>query len=157
MITAKISNIKKRRSNLFIFQKTEKVMNTHIICNYSDHLFSVSYCYIFIVLYLILFFPGYFLKFWCIYDLISIYYLLVENWPCNLWIEIFDKLKICCWVWPNFCSGNFGKLFVTFLAKIKTTVLQENHPCTSQSECLLFLVIQGVNKGPTLVFSQIFW
>ena len=56
-------------------------------------------------------------------DLISIYYLSVENCRCYLWIEIFDKLRICCWVWPNFCQGNFGKLLVTFVAKIKTTVL----------------------------------
>ena len=135
--------IKKRRYNLFIFQKTQKntILNIHSICNYSDHLFSVSYGYIFTSLYLILFFPGYFRKLWCIYDLISIYYLSVENWPCNLCIEIFDKLKICCWVWPNFCSGNFGKLFVTFLAKIKSTVLQENNPCKLQGEYLLFLVI----------------
>ena len=53
------------------------------------------------MLYLIWFFPGYFRELWCIYDLMSIYYLSMENWPCNLWIEIFDKLKICCWVWPN--------------------------------------------------------
>ena len=47
-------------------------------------------------------------------DLISIYYLSVENCRCYLWIEIFDKLRICCWVWPNLCWGNFGKLLATF-------------------------------------------
>ena len=64
----------------------------------------------------------YFRKLWRICDLISIYYLM-ENYPCSLWIEIFDKLRICCWVWPKFCWANFGKLLVTFLAKSKTTVL----------------------------------
>ena len=127
----KIRNIKKRRYNLFIFQKTEenRILNIYsYVIFLTIYVQSVMVIYL-LVLYLILFFPGYFRKLWCIYYLISIYYLFVENWPCNLWIEIFDKLKICCWVWPNFCSGNFGKLFVTFLAKIKSTVLQENHPC----------------------------
>ena len=106
------------------YQKTEKnrVLNIHSICNCSDHLFSVSYGYILSFMF-DLTFPGYFRKLWRISDLISIYYLSVKNWPCNLWIEIFDKLRIYCWVWPNFCWGNFGKLLVTFLAKIRTTVL----------------------------------
>ena len=41
---------KKGRYDLFIFQKTEKnrTLNIHSICNYSNHLFSVSYGYIFI-------------------------------------------------------------------------------------------------------------
>ena len=60
---------------------------------------------------------------WRICDLINIYYLCVEDWPCNIRMEIFGKLRVCCWVWPNFCWGYFGELFVTFLAKIKTTVL----------------------------------
>ena len=131
VITTKIRNIKKRRYNLFIFQKTEenRILNIHsYVIFLTIYVQSVMVIYL-LVLYLILFFPGYFRKLWCIYDLISIYYLFVENWPCNLWIEIFDKLRICCWVWPSFCLGNFGKLFVTFLAKIKSTVLQENHPC----------------------------
>ena len=40
----------KRRYNLFVLRKTEKnrILNTHSICNYSDHLFSVSYGYVFI-------------------------------------------------------------------------------------------------------------
>ena len=46
---------------------------------------------------------------------------------------------------------------MTFQDKIKATVLQEDHPCKLEGESLLFLVIQGVNKGLTLVFSQIFW
>ena len=79
------------------------------------------------VMVLTLFSPAYFRKLWRICDLISIYYL-------------FGRLRICCWVWPEFCWGNFGKLLVTFLAKIKTTVLQENHPCKLQGECLLFLL-----------------
>ena len=45
---------------------------------------------------------------------------------------------------------------MTFFAKIKTTVLQENHPYKLCGEGLLFLIIYGVNKGLTLVFSQIF-
>ena len=94
------------------------------------------------VMVLTLLFLGYFRRLWRICDLISIYYLSVENCPCYLWIEIFDKLRICSWVWPKFCWENFGKLLVTFLAKIKTTVLQENHPCKLQGECLLFLVIR---------------
>ena len=47
----KTSNIGKQKYNLFIFQKTEKknrILNIHSICNYSDHLFSVSYGYTFI-------------------------------------------------------------------------------------------------------------
>ena len=140
MITTKISNIKKQ-TYLFIFQKTEKnrILNIDSICNYSDHLFWVSSGYTFI--YLILFFPGYFRKLWCIYDLISIYYLSVENWPCNLWTEIFDKLNICCWVWPNFFQEILVRYLWLFLGKIKTTVLQENHPCKLYSEFLLYLVI----------------
>ena len=124
MITTKINNIKKRRYNPFIFQKTEKkvVLNIHSMSDCSDHLFSVSYGYVLRFMF-DLTFPGYFRKLWRICDLISIYYLSVENWPCNLWIEIFDKLSIWCWVCPKFCWGKFGKLLVTFLAKIKTTVL----------------------------------
>ena len=75
------------------------------------------------VMVLTLLFLGYFRKLWHICDLISIYYLSLENCPGYLWIEIFDKFRIHCWVWPNFCWENFGKLLVTFLAKIKTTVL----------------------------------
>ena len=46
----KTSNIKKQGYNLFISLKTKKnrIWNIHSICNYSDHLFSVSYGYIFI-------------------------------------------------------------------------------------------------------------
>ena len=60
---AKISNIKKRRYNLFIFQKTEKnrILNIHSICNCSEHLFSVSYDYIFISFISDLIFPQIFL------------------------------------------------------------------------------------------------
>ena len=111
-----IINTKKRRYNLFIFQKTEKknrILSIHKICNCSDYLFSVSYGYI------LSFmsgptFAGCFPKLWHIDDLTIIYYLYVENWPCNLLIENFDKLRIWCWVWPNYCWGNFGKLFMTF-------------------------------------------
>ena len=62
-ITTKISNIKKQRYNLFIFQKTEKhrILNIHSICNYSDHLFSVSYGYTFIGFISDLIFPRIFL------------------------------------------------------------------------------------------------
>ena len=45
MIPAKINNMKKRRYDLFIFQKIEKnrALKIRRICNCSDHLFSVSY------------------------------------------------------------------------------------------------------------------
>ena len=107
-MATKISHIKKWRYNLFILQKTGKnrILTIHSIRNYSDHLFSVSYGDILSFI-LILFFSGYFCKLWCISDLISTYYLSMENWPCNLCIEIFDKLRICYWVWQNLCSGNF--------------------------------------------------
>ena len=75
------------------------------------------------VMVLTLLFLRYFRKLWRICDLISIYFLSLENCPGYLWTEIFDKLRIYCWAWPNFCWGYFGKLLVTFLAKIKTTVL----------------------------------
>ena len=75
------------------------------------------------VMVLTLLFLRYFRKLWRICDLISIYFLSLENCPGYLWTEIFDKLRIYGWVWPNFCWGYFGKLLVTFLAKIKTTVL----------------------------------
>ena len=75
------------------------------------------------VMVLTLLFLGYFRKLWRICDLISIYYISLENCPGYLWIEIFYKLRIYCWVCPNFCWGYFAKLLVTFLAKIKTTVL----------------------------------
>ena len=41
----KNKRIKKRRNNLFIFQKTEKntVLNIHSICKCSDNLSSASY------------------------------------------------------------------------------------------------------------------
>ena len=44
----KISNIKTRRYNLFIFQKTEKnrILNIHSICNYSDDIFSQLWLHI---------------------------------------------------------------------------------------------------------------
>ena len=71
------------------------------------------------VMVLNLLFLGYFGKLWRICDLISLYYLSAENCPCYLWIEIFDKLRICCWVWPNVCWGNFGKLLLKFFAKSK--------------------------------------
>ena len=93
--------------DLFIFQKTEKnwVLNINTTCNCSDHLFSISCGYS-----LDLSFLWYFHKLWCICDLIGIYYLM-ESYPCYLWIEIFDKLRIGCWVWPKFCWANFiGKL-----------------------------------------------
>ena len=47
-ITTKINNNKKRRHNLFIFQKTGKNrgLNIHSISNCSDHLFSVTFGYI---------------------------------------------------------------------------------------------------------------
>ena len=119
----KINNIKKRRYNLFIFQKTEKnrVLNIHSIRDCSDRLFSVSYGYILSYMF-DLTFPRIFRKLWRICDLISIYYLSVENWPCNLWIEIFNKLRICCWVSPNFCWGIFGKLLGTFFGHVSCKV-----------------------------------
>ena len=45
-------NVKKRRYNIFVFQKAEKnrILNIHSICNYSDQLFSVRYGYILIFL-----------------------------------------------------------------------------------------------------------
>ena len=75
------------------------------------------------VMVLTLLFLGYFRKLWRICDLISIYFISLENCPGYLWIEIFYKLRIYCWVCPNYCWGYFAKLLVTFLAKIKTTVL----------------------------------
>ena len=44
-IATKISNIEKRRYNLSSFQRTEesRILNILSICNYSDHLFSISY------------------------------------------------------------------------------------------------------------------
>ena len=71
------------------------------------------------VMVLTLLFLGYFRKLWRICDLISIYYLSVENCPCYLWIEIFDKLRIYCWVWPNFVEEILVSYLWLFLLKSK--------------------------------------
>ena len=90
---------------------------------YIAHVIVLTICFQSVmVMVFTLLFIWYFRKLWCICDLISVYYLM-ENYPCYLWIEIFDKLRICCCVWPKFCWVNFGKLLVTFLAKSKTAVL----------------------------------
>ena len=111
----------KREDMIFsFFRKLRKIE----FWTYIAYVIVLTICFQSVmVMVLTLLFLGYFRKLWRICDLISIYYLSVENCPCYLWIEIFDKLRICCWVWPNFCWANFGKLLVTFLAKIKTTVL----------------------------------
>ena len=108
MIMPKITISKKRRYDLFIFQTTEKnrVLNIHSMCNCSDHLFSINYSYGLTLLFL-----GYYRKLWRICDLICIYYLSVENYPCYLWLEIFGKLRICCWVWKTFVV----KILVSYL------------------------------------------
>ena len=112
--------------DLFIFQKTQKnrILNIHTICNYSDHLFSVSYGYILSFL-SDLTFPGYFLKLWRISYLFSTYYLSAENWPCNLWVEIFDKLRIYCCSDQAFVEEILVSYLWLFLAKIKTSVLKK--------------------------------
>ena len=66
----------------------------------------------------------YFRKLWRICDLISVNYLM-ENYPCYLWIEIFEKLMIWCCVWPNFYWANVGKLLVTFWLKSKLQFCKE--------------------------------
>ena len=71
------------------------------------------------VMVLTLLFLGYFRKLWRICDLISIYYLSVENCPCYLWIEIFDKLRICCWAWPNFVEDILVSYLWLFWLKSK--------------------------------------
>ena len=101
------------------FQKTDKIE----FWTYIAHVIFLIICFQSVmVMLLTLLSLWHFRKLWRICDLISVYYLM-ESYPSYLWIEIFDKLRICCWVWPNFCWANFGKLLVTFLAKIKTTVL----------------------------------
>ena len=86
-----------------------------------SHLLSINMvtCY---VLFLILFFPGYFHNLWCIYDLISKYYPSVENWPCDLWIEIFDKLRTCCWISLNFCKEILVSYLLPFWLKSKLQI-----------------------------------
>ena len=120
-ITAKINNIKKREDMSFaFFRKLRKIE----FWTYIAYVIVLTICFQSVmVMVLTLLFLGYFRKLWRICDLIGIYYLSVENSPCYLRIKTWDKLRICCWVWPNFCWGNLGKLLVTFLAKIKTTVL----------------------------------
>ena len=117
----------KREDMIFsFFRKLRKIE----FWTYIAYVIVLTICFQSVmVMVLTLLFLAYFRKLWRIWDLISTYYLSVENYPCCLWIKISDKLKICCCVWPNFCWGNFGKLLVTFLAKIKTTVLKDNHPC----------------------------
>ena len=101
------------------FQKTDNIE----FWTYIAHVIFLIICFQSVmVMLLTLLSLWHFRKLWRICDLISVYYLM-ESYPSYLWIEIFDKLRICCWVWPNFCWANFGKLLVTFLAKIKTTVL----------------------------------
>ena len=117
----------KREDMIFsFFRKLRKIE----FWTYIAYVIVLTICFQSVmVMVLTLLFLGYFRKLWRIWDLISTYYLSVENYLCCLWIKISDKLKICFCVWPNFCWGNFGKLLVTFLAKIKTTVLEDNHPC----------------------------
>ena len=111
----------KREDMIFsFFRKLRKIE----FWTYIAYVIVLTICFQpIMVMVLTLLFPRYFHKLWRICDLISIYYLSVENCSCYLCIEIFDKLRICRWVWPNFCWGNFGKLLETFLANIKTTVL----------------------------------
>ena len=70
------------------------------------------------VMLLTLLFLWYFRKLQRICDLISIYYLM-ENYPCYLWIETFDKLRIYCWVGPNICWGNLVSYLWLFWLKLK--------------------------------------
>ena len=110
----------KREDMIFsFFRKLRKIE----FWTYIAYVIVLTICFQSVmVMVLTLLFPGYFRKLSRIYDLIGIYYLSVENCPYYLWIQIFGKLRIC-WVWPNFCWGNFCKILVTFLANIKTTVL----------------------------------
>ena len=66
----------------------------------------------------------YFRKLWRICDLISVNYLM-ENYQCYLWIEIFEKLRIWCCVWPNFYWTNVRTLLVTFWLKSKLKFCEE--------------------------------
>ena len=124
----------KREDMIFsFFRKLRKIE----FWKYIAYVIVLAICFQSVmIMVLTLLFLGYFCKLRRITDLMKIYYLSVESCPCYWWIEIFDKLRICCWVWRN-----FGKLLVTFFAKIKTIVLQENHPYTLCGEGLLFLII----------------
>ena len=111
----------KREDMIFsFFRKLRKIE----FWTYIAYVIVLTICFQSVmVMVLTLLFLGYFRNLWRIYNLISIYYLSVENCPSYLWIEIFNKLRICCCVWPKFFWENFSKLLVTFLAKIKITVL----------------------------------
>ena len=111
----------KREDMIFSFSRKLRKIE---FWTYIVYVIVLTICFqsvMFMVLTLLFF--GYFRKLWHISDLIGMYYLSMENCPCYLWIKIFDKLRICCWVWPNLYWGNFGKLLVTFFVKIKTKVL----------------------------------
>ena len=111
----------KKEDMIFLFfRKLRKIK----FWTYIAYVIVMAICFHSVmVMVLTLLFLGYFRRFWRICDLISIYYLSVENCPCYLWIEIFDKLRICCWVWPTFVEEILISYFWLFFAKIKTTVL----------------------------------
>ena len=111
----------KKEDMIFLFfRKLRKIK----FWTYIAYVIVMAICFHSVmVMVLTLLFLGCFRRFWRICDLISIYYLSVENCPCYLWIEIFDKLRICCWVWPTFVEEILVSYFWLFFAKIKTTAL----------------------------------
>ena len=118
---SKDKQYQKREDMIFsFFRKLRKIE----FWTYIAYVIVLTICFQSVmIMVLTLLFLGYFRKLWRICDLISIYYLSVENCPCYLWIEIFDKLRICCWVWPTFVEEILISYFWLFFAKIKTTVL----------------------------------
>ena len=79
----------KREDMIFsFFRKLRKIE----FWTYIAYVIVLTICFQSVmVMVLTLLFLKHFRTLWLICDLISIYYLSVKNWPCYLWIEIFDK------------------------------------------------------------------
>ena len=107
----------KREDMIFsFFRKLRKIE----FWTYIAYVIVLTICFQSVmIMVLTLLFLGYFRKLWRICDLMKIYYLSVENCPCYLWIEIFDKLRIYCWVWPNFVEEILISYLWLFLLKSK--------------------------------------
>ena len=79
----------KREDMIFsFFRKLRKIE----FWTYIAYVIVLTICFQSVmVMVLTLLFPGYFRNLWRICDLISIYYLSLQNCPCYLWIEILTN------------------------------------------------------------------
>ena len=139
----------KREDMIFsFFRKLRKIE----FWTYIAYVIVLTICFQSVmVMVLTLLFPAYFRKLSRIRDLISIYYLSVENCPYYLWIEILDKLRIC-WVDETFVE----EILVTYLWLF--WLISKLQFCKKVIHVSFKVnVCYFCHLGLTLVFSQIFW